>query len=225
MATMYRVVCDCGQTWPRARTRTLARARYDRAHTCPAREPDADREVLDIATQAARYAMRRYRLPTQEYADVLSDAALGATQAALRWDAARGARRSWLYTRANGAIIDGLRASGYVPRARYARGTRVEDLPAHMLPPIPLDAPHSDDPNLTLDGLAPAPDMIEAADTRIALAQALACLTDKERRVLLAVTVEGYTLQQVAAALGVTEGRACQIRGQALARARLAAAS
>jgi RNA polymerase sigma factor FliA len=74
-------------------------------------------------------------------------------------------------------------------------------------------------------GAAPDYDM-ELAETRRDLADAIEQLSERERDVVALYYHDGLTLAEIGEVLGVTESRACQIHGKAVAqlRRRLAAA-
>jgi RNA polymerase sigma factor for flagellar operon FliA len=94
-----------------------------------------------------------------------------------------------------------------------------------------LGAAVDGDPALTVgDTLADGgegPDYdVELAETRRDLADAIEQLSERERDVVALYYHDGLTLAEIGAVLGVTESRACQIHGKAVAqlRRRLAAA-
>jgi RNA polymerase sigma factor FliA len=76
-----------------------------------------------------------------------------------------------------------------------------------------------------VDGDGGPDDHVELAETRRALAEAIDELSARERDVVSLYYHDGLTLAEIGEVLGVTESRACQIHGQAVAqlRRRLAA--
>lgn len=62
---------------------------------------------------------------------------------------------------------------------------------------------------------------VEVAETRRALAEAIAGLPERERTVVALYYEDGLTLAEIGAVLGVTESRACQIHGKAVMHLRL----
>lgn len=236
MARVWVASCtDCA--WVAKYTRRGYADRAAGTHTCTTRKPRAgkptragehvvaaeEKQLLELATAVARAATRRYRLPLNMWPDVLSDATLGVTQAAASYNpTGKSTWRGWVWTRAQGAILDGLRDRSFISRRLYTAGIREADLPLWQRPAHSLDAPIAD--GLTVGDVVGWTGGIDAAETRIALHQALAVLTERERAVLLATEVEGALLHEVGAALGVTQARVSQIRKRALEKARRAAA-
>jgi len=112
---------------------------------------------------------------------------------------------------------------------------KVEDLTelergAHLATQISLDQPVGDD--TPLGSLLASPDgddnnparFLESDDLRKVLAKALATLTEQERLVIKMYYFEHMLLKEIAAVLGVTESRVCQIHGRIMGalRARVA---
>jgi RNA polymerase sigma-70 factor (ECF subfamily) len=116
----------------------------------------------------------------EEAADALQDAMLSAYRAAgsFRGDAAV---TTWLHRVVVNACLDRIRR----------RGTR---------PTVPL-------PEVETEFARPAPlDDIAVSDLRMALKTALATLPDEQRAALVLVDVEGYSVEETAAMLGVASG-------------------
>lgn len=63
-------------------------------------------------------------------------------------------------------------------------------------------------------------EMVERDDLRAAVAAASACLPERERRLMSWYYDEELNLREIAERLGVSESRACQLHGRALARVR-----
>jgi RNA polymerase sigma factor for flagellar operon FliA len=145
----------------------------------------------------------------------------------------RGAReRAREYQRA----VNDLSASlGRLPddRELAARLAITEaDLPgreqeAQLAVQVSLDAPVGEDGSIG-DRVAAPPDAesdpgirLERADRRAVLLKVLATLTEQERRVVKLYYFENLLMKEIAALLGVTESRVCQIHGRILAVLRL----
>jgi|ERR687891_1939077 RNA polymerase sigma factor for flagellar operon FliA len=84
----------------------------------------------------------------------------------------------------------------------------------------------TDDPQLALgDVLSTGDDdpmaAVELAELRQTLADAIDRLTERERTVISLYYHDGLTLAEIGDVLGVTESRACQIHGKAVARLRI----
>lgn len=79
--------------------------------------------------------------------------------------------------------------------------------------------------DVLVDGSEAPGHHVELEETRRALAEAIVELGDREREVVGLYYHDGLTLAEIGAVLGVTESRACQIHGKAVAhlRRRLAA--
>lgn len=69
------------------------------------------------------------------------------------------------------------------------------------------------------DGNRPA-ELVEREDLRSAVADASACLPERERHLMRWYYDEDLNLREIAERLGVSESRACQLHGRALARVR-----
>lgn len=111
-------------------------------------------------------------------------------------------------------------------------GVPEDDLPAReheaqLAIQVSLDAPTGEDGSLG-DGVAalahadsdPARH-IEDADRRAVLLRVLATLSEQERRVVKLYYFENLLMKEIAALLGVTESRICQIHGRILAVLRM----
>lgn len=115
-----------------------------------------------------------------------------------------------------------------------ALGVEEDELPdlerqAHLSAQVSLDAPVGEDgavgellPNRDKDAENPARNL-EREDLKLQLAAALRSLTEQERLVVKLYYFEELLLKEIAAVLGVTESRVCQIHGRVMGvlRARL----
>jgi RNA polymerase sigma factor for flagellar operon FliA len=185
-------------------------------------------ELVEAHIGLARKAARHARIVgLDDPDDAYSDALLGLWTAARRYDETRGVPfGSFAWPRMVGAVGDGRRERDHVSRAVRARGgvPVVASLDAQVY--VGRD---SSGHSLTLADVLPDPhDALEDADT---------AATDWERHVELARWVEqlpaddryviqglldGRTLAEIGAELGVTESRACQISSRATDRLRWA---
>ena len=72
-----------------------------------------------------------------------------------------------------------------------------------------------------VDGADGPVDVVELAELRSLLADAIEGLTERERLVVSLYYFDGLTLAEIGEVLGVTESRACQIHGKAVLQLRL----
>ena len=63
-------------------------------------------------------------------------------------------------------------------------------------------------------------DLLGAEELKGVISHAVNCLPEKERLAVTRYYLQGLTLKQIGAMLGVTESRACQLRGQGIKRLR-----
>jgi RNA polymerase sigma-70 factor (ECF subfamily) len=149
-----------------------------------ARHVDGDRDAFGELFRRHRDRLWSVALRTlgdpEEAADALQDAMLSAYRAAgsFRGDAAV---TTWLHRVVVNACLDRIRR----------RNTR---------PTVPL-------PEVETELAKPTPfDPIANSDLRMALKTALATLPDEQRAALVLVDVEGYSVEETAAMLGVASG-------------------
>jgi RNA polymerase sigma factor for flagellar operon FliA len=76
-----------------------------------------------------------------------------------------------------------------------------------------------------VDGSDGPVDLLESAELRSTLADAIDRLSERERLVVSLYYFDGLTLAEIGEVLGVTESRACQIHGKAVLQLRLRVAS
>lgn len=179
---------------------------------------------IDLAKKAAHHARI---VGLDEWDDVYSDALLGLWDAARRYDETRGVPfGSFAWQRMVGAAGDGRRERDHVSRSVRARGgvPVVASLDAEVY--VGRDsAGHG----LTLADVLPDPhDALEELDTattawerHVELAHWVEQLPADDRYVVQGL-LDGRTLAEIGAELGVTESRACQISGRAVSRLRWA---
>jgi RNA polymerase sigma factor for flagellar operon FliA len=106
--------------------------------------------------------------------------------------------------RVRGAILDHLREAD--------TGARGSDLPRVVRDDVECDALPSDRES--------AEEQLERAEAAASVDRCVERLPERLRRVVALYYEESCTLQQIGAILGVTEGRACQIRSEAVAELR-----
>ncbi len=98
----------------------------------------------------------------------------------------------------------------------------LQEADAHRL--LSLDAPVDDDGTPLADRIsddeAPLVDRWCDAELRQEVREAIGNLPGKEGAVVAAYYLQGMTLKEIGARLGVTESRACQLRGQGVRRLR-----
>lgn len=76
-----------------------------------------------------------------------------------------------------------------------------------------------------VDGADGPVDVVESAELRRILADAIEALSERERTVVSLYYFDGLTLAEIGAVLGVTESRACQVHGKAVLQLRLRVAA
>lgn len=192
----------------------------DRRRARAAAAAEADAQTLEAARIAAGEYLKQHPSMNRHADDILSDACAGAAAAAARWSPEGGSDR-WNYVirRARGAVADGVRqraATTGVTRAEFARGLLLADLPAHRQPVESIEW------MAEASGVHPAypSDFTEQVGHRHIAASLLADCTERERQVLIATLVQGYSLAEVAARLGCSETWAYRIRRTCLERLR-----
>jgi RNA polymerase sigma factor FliA len=192
--------------------------------------------------------------PSVEVDDLIQAGMLGLLEAASNYAANRGASfETYAGIRIRGAMIDALRKLDWAPRSvhRKARavaavvqeierqtGRDARDAEIAERMGVPLSEYHSIVQDAASCRLATLDDMTvataagsadpfrETSDDRfrLALAQAIDGLPERERLVMSLYYTDGLNLKEIGAVLKVTESRACQLHGQAFVRlkARLA---
>lgn len=141
----------------------------------------------------------------------------------------RGAReRAKLYQQAVSELSQELGRLPNDEELAVRLGIAVEQLPEYeaqsaLAAQVSLDAPVGEDARvgdlLTRrdDELADPARHLEAEDRRRLLARMLATLTEQERLVIKLYYFENLMMKEIAAILGVTESRVCQIHGRVIA--------
>jgi RNA polymerase sigma factor for flagellar operon FliA len=191
-----------------------------------------------------------------EQSDLLSDGVIGLMDAIEKFQPERGLQfQTYAVPRIRGAIIDGLRASDWVPRSvrdkireieraqvtlenRFGRTATDEEIATEMgisvqeLRKIYGKASYTSLASLDelggVEDLAPmSADVLEDDDTRAALLQAVKDLAERDRIIVALYYFEGLTLSEIGQVLGVTESRVSQLHTRAALalRAKLTAAA
>jgi RNA polymerase sigma factor (sigma-70 family) len=148
--------------------------------------------------------------------------------AALAWatyDPDRGASfDTRVITKARGAILDGIIRRAPIGRVDAAKGMTRENAPPWRQPPVSIDAWEDRRARLgenapDVSALIPAqrgPSDYERTEDRLDLERLLARLPPRQAQVLRDTFLADQTLEQVAARMGVSVTRVCQLRTQAL---------
>ena len=169
----------------------------------------------DVARIAC--AVTRYRGDRDQVAVLVSAGQVALWQCLERYDPDRGPFWPWARTRVRGAMVDELREADRLSRDDRQKVKRGESLaPWALVHSCGLEHAEGvragDDPEASL----------QAAESLAALSREVSRLPERLRHVVERTLVHGDKLAQVAAALGVTEARACQLRGEALSMLRRA---
>jgi RNA polymerase sigma factor (sigma-70 family) len=167
-------------------------------------------EYANIALWVANKYARR-RVLAAEWDDVHADALIGILDAIRHFDPARRlTQKAYVFVRAKGAAIDGIRQRNYVPRS--GDHDRREPVSLDMLFEDVLERGKWE-PIAAERGY----DEVDAAETVPAL---LVQLSPRLRFVIEAYYFAGRSFADIAQELGVTESRVCQIRTLALRQMR-----
>ena len=169
--------------------------------------------------QAARRATYRYMNthPTLRHAEaeVLSDALLGACQARLAWREDGGASLgTYAEHRAYGSILDEQRRRSPISRWQAQHGMTSDNCASQYQHPVSIDQLRGYGFDVPSE---PVESELEQQDAVNAL---LRFLPHRERTVVYRCDVLGEHQQTVAADMGLTPSRVCQIRKAALYRLR-----
>lgn len=157
--------------------------------------------------------------------DRTQDAVLGLVDAARSFDPARGVKfETHAYARVIGEILDAERSAGTGPAVKISRRARENGYAEIKVTSVEAcnmannlgggrDAIASD--FLFVDD---APPIADAVDRRDAIDRALTSLSVKEREAVRLYWLEGRTMKQAAAAIGVSESRVSQVMSDVLPR-------
>lgn len=191
--------------------------------------------------------------PSIEEDDLISYGLIGLLEAIDRFDRNRGVPfEAFATQRIRGAILDGLRSMGWLPRSAYHKAKQLQDTIEALeqkLGHAPTEQELAEELGLTEDEYAEF--VMEAAPITIlpleellplaekareqdimdehrrrelieVLAQAIEQLPERERLVITLYFYEQLTLKEIAKVMKLTEGRVCQLKTQALMRLKAA---
>ncbi|MGQ9461939.1 MAG: sigma-70 family RNA polymerase sigma factor [Candidatus Fervidibacter sp.] len=190
--------------------------------------------------------------PSVEEGDLISYGLIGLLESIDRFDQTKGVPfEAFAIQRIRGAIVDGLRQMGWLPRSAYQRTKQLQDTIENLeqrLGHPPTEEELAGELGLTseeysefvmeaapvtilpLEELLP---LAERASERSILeehqrelveilAAAVNQLPEKERLVITLYFYEQMTLKEIAKVMKLTEGRVCQLKTQALVRLKAA---
>jgi RNA polymerase sigma factor FliA len=176
---------------------------------------DDESELFDRYVHIARWTAHKYANGwslAAEWADVYADASIGVLNAIRHFDPARSLTQSaYVFVRARGAAIDGIRQRGYMTRTDV--DTRRVPLSLDML----CESVDDGGDGLDLGAIDGGYDKVDSAET---VPYLLAALSRRSRFVIEAYYLAGRSLADIARELGVTESRVSQIHTQALRQMR-----
>ncbi len=191
--------------------------------------------------------------PSVEEGDLISHGLIGLLEAIDRYDQTRGVPfEAFAAQRIRGAIVDGLRAMGWLPRTAYQKAKQLQETIETLeqrLGHAPSEQELAEELGLTEEEYAEF--IMEAAPVSVlpleellplaersreqtiwdeqrrrelveVLAQAIERLPERERLVITLYFYEQLTLKEIAKVMRLTEGRVCQLKTQALLRLRAA---
>jgi RNA polymerase sigma factor for flagellar operon FliA len=179
---------------------------------------DDESELFAKYAPIARWIAHKYANGwslAAEWADVYADASIGVLDAIRHFDPARSiTQKAYVFIRARGAAIDGIRQRGYMPRSRTGVDTKRAPLSLDMLRAATIDDGRGAwEPRVHERGY----DDVDAAVTVPLL---LVHLSRRHRFVVEAYYLAGRSMADIGRELGVTESRVCQIHTQALRQMR-----
>jgi RNA polymerase sigma factor for flagellar operon FliA len=169
--------------------------------------------VHKVAKRIAR------RLPrVVELGDLVAAGTIGLIDAAKRFDPKRAQSfDGYAQLRVRGAIFDHLREMDWLSRSQRAR---VNGDDAAVLGVVSVEDVRDDG----FDGFAhdlPSPALaFDVRERNEKLGDAVAQLPKRSQEILALYYVEDLTLREIGVVFGITESRACQLHGQALAQLR-----
>ena len=214
---------------------------YGRTHDLELR----NRLVLHYAP-LVKYVVGRVRsgLPRNvDDADLISEGVIGLMDAIDKFQPARGLKfQTYAVPRIRGAIIDGLRASDWVPRSVRAKTRHIERVQVRLetrLGHTPSDSEIAQEMQVSVQELRQihsraahtsvgsidelggvediatvTSDLLEDQETRAALRHAIRDLPERDRIIVALYYFEGLTLSEVGQVLGVTESRVSQLHSR-----------
>jgi RNA polymerase sigma factor for flagellar operon FliA len=169
-------------------------------------------------------ARRLRRLPPNVLRDdLIAAGSYGLMQALRRNGQDRGPTFIWYARiRIDGAIVDELRSQDWLSRRARSRLARASDGPAPCPGVMSIeDLSDTQLENLHEDGPS-AHSHVEESAARAAIVRAMACLTERERRLLTLHYFQAVELKDIAEEFGVSASRVSQLHSQALAKLKIA---
>jgi RNA polymerase sigma factor for flagellar operon FliA len=178
-----------------------------------------------------------------DMSDLLSDGVIGLMDAIEKFEPERGLQfQTYAVPRIRGAILDGLRATDWVPRAirtkirdveraqvelehRYGRTPRDREIAAELRITVPelrelySQASYTGVAYLDEVGMGedPGPTMqldVEDTEMRAALVQAIRTLPERDQIIVTLYYFEQLTLSEIGQVLGITESRVSQLHSR-----------
>lgn len=147
--------------------------------------------------------------------DLVGYGHLGLVQAAQRFRAGQGLEFStFAWPRVQGAIVDGIRATGRYRRfdvERYRKAAAVSDVPP---PPMRVSVPLP--PDLADNQAIRVDDELDRRRVRARIPSAIAGLPDEERQIAELHYFKGLDFVQIGARLGVSRSYVCRVHGRAV---------
>ena len=173
-------------------------------------DPD-EAALFDRYVHVAKWVAHQYANGwslAAEWADVYADASIGVLNAIRHFDPARSlTQKAYVFIRARGAAIDGIRQRGY--KSRKDVDTRRAPLSLDMLRAAVANGGDGWEPPAIEHGYA-------EVDAAVTVPLLLVHLSRRRRFVIEAYYLAGRSMADIGAELGVTESRVCQIHVQAL---------
>lgn len=226
-------------------------------HAYKTNQEESSREaLLEEYVPLVKRAVGRVRgllPPSVEEGDLISYGVIGLLEAMDRFDETRGVPfEAYATMRIRGAIVDGMRAMGWLPRGAYQRAKQLRAAIDSLEQRLGYAASESElAGEMGLDPEAYASLVMEAAPVTLlpmeeltqlmdqshdnalvlerhrralveTLAGAIERLPERERLVVSLYFYEQLTLKEIAQVMTITEGRVCQLKTQALLRLRSA---
>lgn len=198
--------------------------------------------VKAIATRIKEHLPREIELD-----DLIAYGIQGLLEASERYDDRHGATfTTFAYYRVRGAIFDGLRGMGWLPRGEYARARFEERAAAYLANLATREAPRAGAPTAledemrdlaeALGGVAtvfitaltlkhgesihdqtPQPhERLERREVERRIGQVLQTMPDKERRLIEMYYFEDKTLEEAGAVLGLSKSWASRLHARAI---------
>lgn len=183
---------------------------------------DQKRLVAEHVGYAEALARSR-RNASVDVEDRIQDAYLGLIDAARSFDPARGVKfRTHAHQRVVGEILDAERGAGTGPAVKIGRRARKRgEAEIKVVSIQALDVTNG--ANAGRDGLAAdfvfvdhEPPVADAVDRRDAIDKALLGLPEKDREAARLYWLEGRTMKQAGAAIGLSESRVSQLIARCL---------